>query len=318
MKTRRPKQASQYDKILKENLEASIPGLIEKVLGIQSVISEELPDDLQHTKERKPDALKRITDQAGQTFILHLEFQVANEPKMVHRMHNYCAMLLEQYELPVRQYVFYLGSSPARMAVSLHNGDLSFRYNLISFQNLDYRLFLSSETPEEILLAVLANFQPQESPTVLDQVLHKLDETASGPLVFQKYIAQLRILVQLRSFQPLLEAAMDNLSKYVNEQNDPFYVKGRNIGFFLGTEEGIQKGLQKGIQKGLQKGIQEGRQKGIQEGRQKGIQEGETKAQVQLIKNLLAETDFSNQKIAHLTGAAESFVSKIRKQSADE
>lgn len=106
MKTRQPKQSSQYDKILKENLDATIPGLIENILHIQAVVSEELPDDLQHTKERKPDALKRITDQAGHTFILHIEFQVANDPKMVHRMHTYCAMLLEKYELPVRQYVF--------------------------------------------------------------------------------------------------------------------------------------------------------------------------------------------------------------------
>ncbi|GAB4018182.1 RpnC/YadD family protein [Spirosoma koreense] len=290
MKRRSYKQASQYDKILKENLEASIPGLIEKVLHIQVALAEELPDDLQHTKERKPDALKRITDQSGHTFVLHLEFQLANDLKMVHRMHVYCAMLLEQYELPVRQYVFYLGPAPVRMTTSLQLGDLSFRYNLISFQELDHQLFLRSETPEEILLSVLADFQPQESPVVLKQLLDRLDETAPGPLVFQKYIAQLRVLVQLRNIQPLFEIAMDNLTKYVNEQNDPFYVKGRNLGFLLGTEKGIQEGLQK----------------------------GESKAQLQVIKNLLAETDFSSEKIAHLTGATAALVEQVRQESDHE
>ncbi|CAN5179774.1 hypothetical protein BH09BAC4_BH09BAC4_11230 [soil metagenome] len=310
MKSHRSGQASQYDKILKENLEVTIPTLIEKILGIHPVLSEELPDDLQHTKERKPDALKRITDQTGATFVLHLEFQVANEPKMVHRMHTYCAMLLEKYEIPVRQYVFYLGPTTARMATSLSTDDLSFRYHLISFQELDYRLFLHSETPEEILLAVLANFQPQESPTVLTQLLNRLDETANGPLVFQKYIAQLRVLVQLRNLQPLLEAAMDNLTKYINEQNDPFYVKGRNLGFLLGTEKGIQEGLHKGIQEGLQKGIREGLQK--------GIQEGVNKAQFQLVRNLLAETTFSDEKIAHLAEATLAFVQEVRQQSSSK
>lgn len=286
MKTRQSKQSSQYDKILKENLEATIPGLIENILHIQAVVSEELPDDLQHTKERKPDALKCITDQTGHTFILHLEFQVANDPKMVHRMHMYCAMLLEKYELPVRQYVFYLGSRSARMVTNLTTDDLAFRYNLISFKEIDYQLFLSSETPEEILLAVLANFQPQESAGILKQLLDRLNETARGPLVFQKYIAQLRVLVQLRTIKPLLEAAMDNLTKYVNEQNDPFYVKGRNLGYLLGTE--------------------------------KGIREGETKAQFQLIKNLLAETEFSDEKIAHLTGATVTIVKKVRRQLSDD
>ncbi len=69
------KQASQYDKILKENLEAIIPGLMENVLGITVVESEELPDDVQHTKERKPDVLKKITDAQGNTFVLQIEFQ---------------------------------------------------------------------------------------------------------------------------------------------------------------------------------------------------------------------------------------------------
>lgn len=297
-----PKQASQYDKILKENLEASIPGLIANVLGIDVVHSEELPDDIQHTKERKPDALKRITEKSGQTFVLHIEFQLANEPKMVHRMHNYCAMLMEQYALPVRQYVFYLGPTEARMPTELRTDDLFFRYSLISFQEIDYRLFLASNTPEEILLTILANFQPQESSSVLKQLLAKLDETAEGPLVFQKYLAQLRVLVQLRNLQPLLETAMDNLTKYVNEEGDPFYVKGRNIGFVLGTE----------------KGMQEGRQKGMQEGRQKGIQEGETKVQIQAVRNLLSETDFADAKIAQLIGVTETFVRKIREQLSSE
>lgn len=132
----------------------------------------------------------------------------------------------------------------------------------------------------------MANFQPQESAGVLQQLLDRLDETARGPLVFQKYIAQLRVLVQLRTSKPLLEAAMDNLINYVNEQNGPFYVKGRNLGYLLGTE--------------------------------KGIQEGETKAQFQLIKNLLVETDFTDAKIAHLTGATVSIVKNVRRQLADD
>lgn len=53
-------QANQYDKICRENLEAVIPSLIKDLLGIQVAYSEELPDDIQHTKERKPDALKKL------------------------------------------------------------------------------------------------------------------------------------------------------------------------------------------------------------------------------------------------------------------
>jgi hypothetical protein len=46
------RQVNQYDKILRENIEAALPGLIKNLLNIHTVDTEELPDDIQHTKER--------------------------------------------------------------------------------------------------------------------------------------------------------------------------------------------------------------------------------------------------------------------------
>jgi hypothetical protein len=52
--------------------------LLKNVLGIKAVESEGLPDDLQRTKERKPDVLKKITDEfvalTSITVSLHFEF----------------------------------------------------------------------------------------------------------------------------------------------------------------------------------------------------------------------------------------------------
>lgn len=69
------KQASQYDKIIKENLEITLPVIIRDILKLDIVQSEELPDDVQHTKERKPDALKKVTDAAGHAYVLKVEFE---------------------------------------------------------------------------------------------------------------------------------------------------------------------------------------------------------------------------------------------------
>ena len=254
--------------------------MIEKVLGIRAVISEEIPDDLQRTKERKPNALKRITDQVGVTFILHIEFQIANDPETVHRMPTYYAMLLERYEIPIRQYVFYLGPTAPTMTTDLNMGNLSFRYSLIPFQQLDYRLFLVSDIPEQILLAVLANFQPEDPPAVLGQILRRLDETASGPLVFQRYLAQLRVLVQLRKLHPLLDTAMDTIAKYVNEQDDVFFIKGK------------------------------------QEGEQKGKHEGKAKKKILFVENLIRQTNFDDSQIATLTLVSVSSVQSVRQRLA--
>ncbi len=75
------KQTIQYDKIIKENLEVTLPVIIRDILGLDIHNSEELPDDIQHTKERKPDALKKVTDTKGNTYVLQIEFQVEDEKK---------------------------------------------------------------------------------------------------------------------------------------------------------------------------------------------------------------------------------------------
>ena len=67
-------QAGQYDKIIKENLEIRLPVIIRDVLGLDIAQSEELPDDIQHTKERKPDALKKVTDMARHTYVLRIAY----------------------------------------------------------------------------------------------------------------------------------------------------------------------------------------------------------------------------------------------------
>lgn len=151
------RQVNQYDKILRENLEAALPGLIKNLLDIHAVYSEELPDDIQHTKERKPDVLKKVTDKSGDTFVLHIEFQVKDEPEMVFRMAEYYIMLWRRYKLHVQQYVIYVGDGIPKMTDALFSKRMHFTYALISLSAIDYNLLLASDTPEEKMLAILAD-----------------------------------------------------------------------------------------------------------------------------------------------------------------
>ena len=69
------RQFQQYDKIIAENLERTLPVIITDVLKLDIAESEEIPDHIQHTKERKPDALKMVTDSTGNKYVVHVEFQ---------------------------------------------------------------------------------------------------------------------------------------------------------------------------------------------------------------------------------------------------
>jgi hypothetical protein len=200
MKTGKSKnQANQYDKIFKENIEAVIPSLMQNILGINAVLSEELPDDIQHTKERKPDVLKKITDIQGDTFVLQIEFQVVDEPKMVYRMAEYHVMLARKYELPVKQFVIFIGSNTAKMPTQIDSELMQYRFPLISFSEIDYHIFLKSEKPEEIILGILADFKQESPENAIKHIIERIEETTEGDFSLKRYFNQLRVLAQLRN-----------------------------------------------------------------------------------------------------------------------
>lgn len=221
------RQSSQYDKVFKENIEAVISSIMQNLLGITAVSMEELPDDIQHTKERKPDVLKKVTDNQGNTFVLQIEFQVANDDEMIHRMLDYKGMLIRKYKLPTYQYVIFLGKGKSKMTTELQNIDLQFKYNLLAINTVDYKTFLNSNQPEEVVLAILASFDKETPEIALKQIISRLEETTIGDLELKRYFKQLRILAQLRKLeQKLKDIVMDSIAKYIDEEKDVAFLVG--------------------------------------------------------------------------------------------
>jgi hypothetical protein len=220
-------QANQYDKIIKENLELTLPVIVREILGLDIVRSEELPDDIQHTKERKPDALKKVTDSKDNTYVLHVEFQVKDEKDIVYRMVEYCAMLMRKYRLPVKQYVIFLGDRQPRMPTLLDTERLKFSFDLISLFNASYKLFLKSDNPEVKMLGILGNFEHNDSYTVVKEIIEDIKFQTKGDFSESRYFKQLRIFVQLRSnLETQFEKAMEAVSKFFKEEKDFLYRKG--------------------------------------------------------------------------------------------
>lgn len=279
------KQSSQYDKIFKENIEAVIPGLMRKVLGITAVSSEELPDDLQHTKERKPDVLKKITDSEGNIFVLQIEFQLADEAEMVYRMAEYYVMLARKYRISVRQFVIFIGKDAPKMPTEFVGERMNFNFPLIAFAELDYHIFTNSDKPEEIVLGILANFKQDGPEMAIKQIAQRLKETAEGDFALRRYFQQLRILAQLRNIEEdLKDTVMEGLNKYVSMERDAFYM--------IGIERGEERGEKRGEER------------------------GEEKAEERFVRNLLAKLTFSTEQIADLAGVSTEFVEKIQHKIA--
>jgi hypothetical protein len=231
--------ANKYDRIFKENMEYALPGIIKNILGLDIAYSEEIFYDLQQTNERKPDVLKKVTDQNNRTYILHVEIQAQNEKDMVYRMVEYRVMLQRKYRLPVKQYVLYVGGGRITMLTSIDEEDLKFRYSIISPKEVNYKNFLKSKWPEEKILAVLGDFGEATPVKVVQDIIDAVEDTADGELAKDKYYTQLRVLLQLRN----LDIKLDDMlpANFFKIERDPWYISGKADGEAKGLAKGEKK-----------------------------------------------------------------------------
>ncbi len=238
-------EANLYDKIFKENIDAVIDSFIRKILKIEIVQSEKIIAKLQRTREREADYLEKVIDKNGQEFILHIEYQTHNETNMVHRMLDYCSLLLRKYKLPVEQYIIFLGDEKPTMKTRLAYRNIQFSYHLINIKHIDYQTFIDSDVPEEILLAILGNFKKQSLKTVVKDIVDKLGKTIDLSLESEKLFQQLLVFGRLRNLQEKIQEIMNSISKYIDIKEDFLYKQG--------LEEGVEKGVGQGIEQGVEK-----------------------------------------------------------------
>ncbi len=242
------KEHKPYDKILKENIGMLFLPLAEKQLGIRIQKSEELKDKLQTTLEREADFLRKITTQGNETFILHLEFQVADEIDMVYRMQEYHAILKKKYSIPIKQFVYYLGEKPSEMRTQLNADEIYKGFEMRSLHSLSYEGLLNSQIPEEIMLAMLADFGKTTAKAVVEKILQRLLQLKIEPITLEKYLRQMLLLARLRqNLNETLQKQLSTMALTYDIEKDSLYIKG--------IEKGIEKGeLQtkiKGIQNAL-------------------------------------------------------------------
>ena len=222
-------------------------GLVEKVLRIEVAQYDKLPLELQVTLERKPDQLLKITDKASHTFLLHLEFQLADEAGMIYRMLEYRGILRRKFGLPVRQYVLFLSDTAPTMPTRIEEDGLVFSFELVRLAQIDYRLFLFSDKADEVVFAVLGDLGSTQPEQAASQIIGRLEQTSANQLELSGRLEQLRILANLRGLSPLIEHIMQSITDFIKEEDDYFFKKGRQEGKLEGRQEAILRLLKAGV-----------------------------------------------------------------------
>jgi predicted transposase YdaD len=183
--------------------------------------------------------------QDGETFLLHIEIQNANDPAMPLRMLRYLTdILLPNPDLPWRQYLVYIGKERLRMADGLVGPELSYRYRVIDMHNLDCDDFLRQDSPDAWVLAILCDFKNRLPRDVIHIILARLMERyADNPPRLREYVDMLDILgtnrdlnVNIREELKMLTVDVEKLATY---------------------QIGMEKGMEKGVEQGRQEGAKE-------------------------------------------------------------
>ncbi len=271
--------SNQYDKIFKENIGNHFLSLSKTHLGIEIAHSEELKDKLQTTLEREADFLRKITTPQGEELIIQLEFQTTDEQGMAERMQLYFAMLRQKYRLPIRQFVIYVGNKPPKMRTQLEPEEVFQGFALLNLGQIDYKQWIASNIPEEILLAVLGDFQEKGALQVLKQIISKLIKLIDDTGTLQKYIRQLVIFARYRNLIIETEQTLKSMGITYDIEKDTFF------------------------QRGVEKGRKQGKLEGIKEGK------------VHMVLGLLNSGKMTVQEIANLADMSVAEVQKIAKQA---
>jgi len=249
-----------YDRIIKENLEAIFLSLAEKYLGFGIRKQRRLDTKLQTTLEREPDFLAKIEGTNGERFILQLEFQVEDEPDMHLRMAEYRAILQRKYKLPVRQFVFWMGRrKEPKMPSQLPKEMQISGFRLANLRQRNWEEVLSSQLPEEVLLAILADFGDARPSKVLRALIKRLAETSGNKTVLQKYAKQLTVLARLRNLEEETTKIVKDMPITYDITKDKLYLKGKEEGREKGREEGKAKGRREAMFQLIAKMLKKGK-----------------------------------------------------------
>ena len=238
-----------YDKIIKENIEAIFLPLLEKILKLSIKESSEIKDKLQTTIEREPDFLKKIVDTEKNTFILQLEFQTSDDPEMIYRMCEYKAILQRKYQIPVKQFVIFLGSAKSKMKTELPENEQIKGFQLTNIHDFPTSTTLESEIPEEIILSILTDYSKADTDSIIEQIITKLQRATKSKTELERAIQQLLVLSRLRNLETETRKKATEMPITYDITTDGLYKEGIEQGIERGIEQGIERELNKELNK---------------------------------------------------------------------
>ena len=235
-----------YDRVFRENMGQAFLPLTEKYCGFKVLEAEELDSKLQVTIDREVDFARMVKTANGEEFIFHLEVQGTNDQKMLRRMRLYHALLEEVYDKRVEQYVLYHGQVRPTMRTRWEPREVMRGFDMLDIPGIDFRKFLASEIPEELIMGIMADFQGHPPRAVMQLIMQKLFKMRSSGSDRDRYLRQLGVFARNKKLEKEFKEVLEVMPGYFNIQEDYLYQEGKAKGEEMAKRASALKMLKRG------------------------------------------------------------------------
>jgi len=220
--------ANNYDRIFKENIEALLLPLLKKVLGLNPPKLQPIDAKLQVTQEAEMDNIRRVVhDDPALDYGLQIEFHISDEDLRKRNLLHH-ALFHSITGLPLRQIVIYGGKSDPRHIIQNHllTQGLELRFEVLVLKQIPKELFIHSNVPEEVVLAILCDFEGEQPEQVVRQILQHLHKICRNSNRIKKYQKQLLTLSRLRKMEIIVKNEVEAMTIHYEVETDGLFLQG--------------------------------------------------------------------------------------------
>ena len=250
-----PKQHQDFDNVAKKTFSRVYASIIHKLLGLEVKNTLKIPTSFSRTKEKRSDFAIKVSPPNQKPYIVHIEFQAKSDKNMDKRELGYCLDFYWEYGLDIIQYVIYLGKGNPTMPTEIKLSNLNFSYTVITMNQIEVNLFLNSDNPHEIILAVLCKYERKQAPKIIKQILEKLRTKTQNEHELHEYVTDLEILSNLRNLQRQTKKELNKMPIIYDLTKDIRFKEGKEIGEEKGIEKGVLKQARSSTIRLLKRGI---------------------------------------------------------------
>ena len=235
------------DVVSKETIKTIAQDISKYILNIDVKDIEFIDKELQRVEKREADIVARCKLE-NKASLLHIEIQNGNDKIMPNRMLRYYTDIKLLYpNLPIYQYLIYIGKPKLSMRDKIEEDNINYKYNIIDMHQIDCQKFLKMDNPDALVLSILCDFKGRDEIEIITYIIKRLEKlTQKDEHKLGKYMLILETLSTNRDLKEKIKEAEEML-RDIKYEDLPSYEIGYNNAIIREKDSWVSQGLSKGI-----------------------------------------------------------------------